>query len=52
MFWCFLVCVYWPTFFGPPLKFRVGTQFGAKFLVYVVAHLVFLVVAHLTGENV
>ena len=44
--------MYWPTFFGPPPNFLGGTQIRAKILVYVVAHLIFLLVAHLTGENV
>ena len=44
--------MYWPTFFGPSPNYLGGTQISAKILVYVVVHLIFLLVAHLVGENV
>ena len=56
VFLAYVVC-FWYVCTGPPFLAHLknlggGTQFGATFLVYVVAHLDFLVVAHLTGENV
>ena len=44
---CVMAHLFWPT-----TKIWEGDKIWSSIFVYVVAHLVFLVVAHQTGENV
>ena len=44
---CIVAHLFWPT-----SKIRGGDKISGSIFVCVVAHLIFLVVAHLTGESV